>query len=166
MLRNALRETEKGGKNGCTKTGLERVSTIVEALRGNGGKAKAIFACAGQSFWREYDLPPQLPKTQIILSQRFHLKPLAALMRESRKTLIVLADRTKARVFELSDDEITELQDFFNELSAARAMASGYDGGHAERRVWNEVAHHFETIADYVKDLRARCLRPASYRMP
>ena len=111
VVRNALREAEKDGRNGCARADLERINAIVEALRGNGGKAKAIFASASQNFWREYDLPPQLPKTQVILNQRFHLKPLAALLRESRKTLIVLADRTKARVFKLSDDEITELQD-------------------------------------------------------
>jgi peptide subunit release factor 1 (eRF1) len=154
MLRNAIREAEKGGKNGCAKADLERVSAIVEALRGNGGKAKAVFACAGQNFWREYDLPPQLPKTQVILNQRFHLKPLAALMREGRKTLVVLADRTKARVFELSDDKINELQDFFNDLSRHGKSDgfAGYDGGHAERRVSNETAQHFKVIADYLKD--------------
>lgn len=153
-LRNALREAEKGGKNACARADLERVSAIVEALHGNGGKAKAIFACAGQKFWREYDLPPQLPRTQVIQNQRFHLKPLVALMRESRKTLIVLADRTKARVFELCDDKITELQDFFNELTRRGKSDgwSGYDGGHAERRVMNEAAQHFKTIADYVKE--------------
>ncbi len=154
MLRNAIREAEKGGKNGCAKVDLERVSAIVEALHGNGGKAKAIFACAGQNFWREYDLPPQLPKTQVNLNQRFHLKPLAALMREGRKTLIVLADRTKARIFKLSDDKISELQDFFNDLSRHGKSDgfAGYDGGHAERRVLNEVAQHFKTIADYLKE--------------
>ena len=154
MLRNAIRDAEKGGKGACAKADLERVSAIVEALRGNGGRGKAIFACAGQSFWREYDLPPQLPKTQVILNQRFHLKPLAALMRENRKTLIVLADRTKARVFELRNEAITELQDFFNDLSRHGKSDgfAGYDGGHAQRRVSNEAAQHFKTIADYVME--------------
>ncbi len=154
VVRNALREAEKDGKNGCARADLERISAVVEALHGNGGRAKAIFACAGQNFWREYDLPPQLPKTQVILNQRFHLKPLAALLRESRKTLIVLADRTKARVFKLSDDEITELQDFFNELTRRGKSDgfAGYDAGHAERRVSNEAAQHFKAIADYLKE--------------
>jgi peptide subunit release factor 1 (eRF1) len=154
LVRNAMRDAEKGGKNGCARADLERISGIIEALHGNGGKAKAIFACAGQNFWREYDLPPQLPKTQVIFNQRFHLKPLAALLREGRKTLIVLADRTKARVFELSNDEITELQDFFNQLTRRGKSDgfAGYDAGHAERRVMNETAHHFKAIADYVKE--------------
>jgi peptide subunit release factor 1 (eRF1) len=154
MVRNVMRESEKAGRNGCAKADLERVSAILEALHGNGGKAKAIFACAGQNFWREFDLPPQLPKTQIVLNQRFHLKPLAALLRESRKTLIVLADHTKARVFELSEGEITERQDFFNELTRRGKSDgfAGYDAGHVERRVSNEAAQHFKTIADYLKE--------------
>jgi peptide subunit release factor 1 (eRF1) len=154
MLRNAIREAEKGGKNGCAKADLERISTLVEALRGNGGRAKAIFACAGQNFWREFDLPPQLPKTQVILNQRFHLKPLTALLREARKTLVVLADRTKARVFKLSGGEISELQDFFNELTRRGKSDgfAGYDAGHAERHVMNEAAQHFKTIGEYLKD--------------
>jgi len=158
VVRTAVREAEKDGKNGCAQADLERISAIVEALHGNGGRAKAIFACAGQNFWREYDLPPQLPKTQVILNQRFHLKPLAALLRESPNTLIVLADRTKARVFKLSDDEITELQDFFNELTRRGKSDgfAGYDGGHAERRVSNEAAQHFKAIADYVKERSER----------
>lgn len=69
ILRNALRDAEKNGKNGCARQDLERVSGMIEALHGNGGRAKAIFACAGQNFWREYDLPPQLPKTQVVVSQ-------------------------------------------------------------------------------------------------
>ena len=66
----------------------------------------------------------------------------------------MLADRTKARVFELSDDKITELQDFFNELSRHGKSDgfAGYDAGHAERRVSNEAAQHFKAIADYLKE--------------
>lgn len=154
LVRNALREAEKAGRDGSARADLDRISAVVEALHGNGGKGKAIFACSGQNFWREFDLPPQLPSTQVILNQRFHLKPLAALLRESRKTLVVLADRTKARVFELSGGEISELQDFFNELTRRGKSDgfAGYDGGHAERRVMNEAAQHFKTIGEYLKE--------------
>jgi len=154
LVRNALRDMEKAGRNGSARPDLERIAGIIEGLHGNGGRAKAIFACAGQNFWREFDLPPQLPKTQVIFNQRFHLKPLAALMRESRRTLIVLADRTKARVFELTNGELAEQQDFINELTRRGKSDgfAGYDGGHAERRVMNEVAQHFKLIAEYLKE--------------
>jgi peptide subunit release factor 1 (eRF1) len=153
-LRNALRESESAGKNKCARSDMERISAILETLHGNGGKAKAIFACGGQSFWREYDLPPQLPKTQIIFNQRFHLKPLAALLREGRKAMIVLLDRTKARVFELSGGNIVEKQDFFNELTRRGKSDGwgGYDAGHVERKQMNEAAQHFKLISEYLKE--------------
>src|SRR5215470_18230354 len=95
LVNSAIREAErKGSRHKGAGPDLQRISEMIDALRSDGRKGKAIFACAGQNFWREFDLPPQLPKTQVILNQRFHLKPLAALMHESRKTLIVLADRT------------------------------------------------------------------------
>ena len=154
MVRSALREAEKGGKNACARADLERLNTLVETLHGNSGKAKAVFACAAQNFWREFDLPAHLPQTQVILNQRFHLKPLAALLRDSRKTLIALLDRTKARVFELSNDEITEQMDFFNELTRRGRSDgfAGYDAGHAERKQLNEAAQHFKLISEYLKD--------------
>jgi peptide subunit release factor 1 (eRF1) len=154
MVRSALREAEKGGKNACARADLERINNLVESLHGNSGKAKAIFACADQNFWREFDLPPHLPKTQVVLNQRFHLKPLAALLRDARKALIVLLDRTKARVFELSNDEITEQMDFFSELTRRGRSDgfAGYDAGHAERKQLNEAVQHFKLIADYLKE--------------
>lgn len=154
MVRSALRDAEKGGKNACARADLERINAMVETLHGNGGKAKAIFACASQNFWQEFDLPANLPRTQVILNQRFHLKPLAALLREERKTLIVLLDRTKARVFQMSNGEIVEQQDFFNELTRRGRSDGwgGYDAGHAERKQLNEAAQHFKQIGEYLKE--------------
>jgi peptide subunit release factor 1 (eRF1) len=154
MVRTALREAQKGGKNACARADLERINALVETLHGNGGKAKVIFACADQNFWREYDLPANLPRTQVILNQRFHLKPLTALLHEERKTLIVLLDRTKARVFEISNGDISEQMDFFNELTRRGRSDGwgGYDAGHAERKQLNEAAQHFKQIGDYLKE--------------
>ena len=154
VVRGALREAEKGGRNACARADLERINAMVETLHGNNGRAKAIFACARQNFWREFDLPPQLPKTQVIFNQRFHLKPLAALLDRSRKAMVVLVDRTKARVFELAKGEITEKQDFVNELTRRGRSEGwgGYDAGHVERRQSHEAMQHFKTISGYLKE--------------
>ena len=151
-VRTALHDAEKGGRNACARADLERISSFVETLNGNGGKAKAIFACADQKFWREFDLPAQLPKTQIVFNQRFHLKPLVAPFAQSRKVLVVLADRTKARVFEYSDDQIAEQQDFVNELTRRGKSDgfAGYDAGHTERRQSHEAQQHFKVISEYL----------------
>src|SRR5215471_17552003 len=58
MVRSALREAEKDGKNGCTKADLERISGMLDPLNGS-GQAKAIFACGKAGFWKEFDIPAQ-----------------------------------------------------------------------------------------------------------
>jgi peptide subunit release factor 1 (eRF1) len=153
MIRGALREAEKSGKNGSTRADLERISSMLDPARGNGGKAKAIFACGKDNFWREFDVPAQLLQSRIGVSQRFRLKPLAAVLDGEQRACIVLADRTKARVFALVNDEISEKQDFVNELTRRGKSDgfAGYDAGHAERKQMNEAMQHFKTVADYIE---------------
>ena len=110
---------------------------MTDALRSNGRKAKAVFACAASGFWREFDLPARLPKTNLILNRRFHLKPLAAIFDGMQHACVALVDRSKARVFEITDDMIVEKLDFINELTRRGRSDGwgGYDAGHVERAV-------------------------------
>jgi peptide subunit release factor 1 (eRF1) len=153
LIRNALREAEKLGKNGRTRADLERINEIVDPANGNGGKAKAIFACSAKGFWREFDIPGQLLKPKVAISQRFHLKPLAAVLDGEQRAYILLADRTKARVFELVNDDIAEKEDFINELTRRGKSDgySGYDAGHAERKAMNEALQHFKLVAEHIE---------------
>jgi len=153
LIRNALREAEKHGKNGSTRSDLEKINGMVDPLHGSGGKAKAIFACSKQGFWREFDIPAQLLKPEVAVSQRFHLKALGAVMDGEQRACILLADRSKARVFELLNDEVVEKEDFINELTRRGRSAgyAGYDAGHAERKVMNEASQHFKLLADRIE---------------
>ena len=89
LIRNALREAEKHGKNGSTRSDLEKIDNMVDPLHGSGGKAKAIFACGQQGFWREFDIPAQLLTPKVAVSQRFHLKPLAAVLDGEQRACVV-----------------------------------------------------------------------------
>lgn len=153
LIRTALRDAEQHGKNGCARADLEKIGDMVDPLHGSSGKAKAIFACSQQQFWREFDIPAQLLKPKVAISQRFHLKPLAAVLDGEQRACVLLADRTKARVFELTNDEIAEKEDFVNELTRRGKSAgyAGYDAGHAERKVMNEAAQHFKLVADRIE---------------
>jgi peptide subunit release factor 1 (eRF1) len=153
MIRGALRDAEKRGKNGSTRSDLERISNMIDPLHGSAGKAKAIFACGQTGFWREFDVPGQLLKPKIAISHRFHLKPLAAVLDGEQRACILLADRTKARVFELMNETITEKQDFINELTRRGKSDGygGYDAGHAERKQSNEAMQHFKIVADHIE---------------
>ena len=153
LIRDALREVEKHGKNGSTRADLERINGMVDPVHGNGGKAKAIFACGAKGFWREFDIPGQLLKPKVAISQRFHLKPLAAVLDGEQRACVLLADRTMARVFELVNDQIGEKEDFINELTRRGKSDgyAGYDAGHAERKVMNEAQQHFKLVAEHIE---------------
>jgi peptide subunit release factor 1 (eRF1) len=154
LAREALRKLESKEKKDGTRADIERVVRLSSELRSNGTHAKAVFACAGQDFWREYDLPAQLPGTQLVVDRHFHLKPLAHLLGASPRLGIVLVDRHRARVFDLRLGELTEREGLFQPLSRKGRSDgyAGYDGGHAQRRVDDEVRQHFKTVSEVLKD--------------
>jgi peptide subunit release factor 1 (eRF1) len=151
MIRSALHEAQKNGRNGTTREDLERIGSMIDPLHGH-GKGKAIFACSQAGFWREFDVPGLLT-SRVGVSQRFRLKPLVSVLDAEQRACIVLADRSKARVFALVNDDISEKQDFINELTRRGKSDGwgGYDAGHAERKQMNEAMQHFKLIADHIE---------------
>ncbi|MGO8794657.1 MAG: hypothetical protein ACLQLC_07530 [Candidatus Sulfotelmatobacter sp.] len=156
--REALRQLEGNGshkgKVEAARADLERILRMSEEFRGNGVHAKGVFACSGQGFWREYDLPPQLGGTQLKISRHFQLKPLAQLLGAFPRLGVVLLDRYRARLFDLRLGELSEREDFFHPKPRRGKSDgfAGYDGGHAERRVADEARQHFKRVAEVIKD--------------
>src|SRR5271166_837365 len=112
LVRKALRE-ERVGKDSFARADLDRILALAESLHGNQARAKAVFACGARNFWREFDLPPQLPATQLFVNRQFHLKPLAQLLGAQPRLAVALVDRQKARFFDLRLDELTESEGLF-----------------------------------------------------
>ncbi|HME36323.1 MAG TPA: host attachment protein [Candidatus Sulfotelmatobacter sp.] len=165
LAREALRTLESKGpegkeKNGkekkdCARADLDRILRLSGELRSNGTQGKAVFACAGQNLWREYDVPASLPGTQLFVDRHFHLKPLAHLLGAFPLLGIVLVDRHRARIFDLRLGELTEREDLFHpQPRRGRSDGfAGYDGGHAQRRVEDETRQHFKNVAEALKEL-------------
>lgn len=153
LAREASRGLESQGKKDCGRADIERILQFSADLRSNGTHGKAVFACAAQNLWREYDVPPSLPRTQLFVDRRFHLKPLAHLLGASPLLGVVLVDRHRARIFDLRLGELTERQDLFHPLPRRGRSDgfAGYDGGHAERRVEDEARQHFKNVAESLK---------------
>src|ERR1700751_2381683 len=99
LVRQALREAEQHGKNACARDDLERILDVANQLHGNRAKAKAVFAAGSKSLWREFDLPPQLPGTQLFVNRRFHLKPMAAIVAMRPPLGVVLLDPQREPLF-------------------------------------------------------------------
>lgn len=160
LVRQALRETEKNGRNGCARLDLQRILDLAAGLHGNQTRAKAVFACAIRNIWREFDLPPQLGRTQLFVNRSFHLKPLAVILGAQPHLWVALLDRHRARFFDLHLDELKEGEALFHALPRrGRGDGfAGYDAGHAERRVHDEVLHHFKNVAEYLKQGQEKSL--------
>jgi peptide subunit release factor 1 (eRF1) len=155
LVRNALRESAKNGKNGFVKSDLNRILALAESLHGNQARAKAIFACGERNFWREFDLPPQFAPTQLFVNRQFHLKPLAQLVGAQPRLWAAIVDRQRARFFDLRLDELRELEGLFRTPPVRQGRSdgfAGYDGGHTQRRIEDEARHHFKDVAERVKD--------------
>jgi peptide chain release factor subunit 1 len=153
LVRQALREAEKHGKDSCARADLGRILEIAGNLHGNQARAKAVFASSTKRVWREFDLPPQLPGTQLFVNRRFHLKPLAALLGAQPALCVALVDRQRGRFFDLRVDELKERADLFHSLPRSRSDGyGGYNAGHVERRVANEFNQHYKQVADRLKE--------------
>jgi peptide subunit release factor 1 (eRF1) len=154
LVRNALRDAEKNGKNGSARADLNRILDIAGHLHGNQAKAKAIFACGHKNIWREFDLPPTLPSTALFVNKRFHLKPLASLLGAQPRLCVAVVDRQRARLFDLRLNHLKEREGLFRSLPRhGRSDGfAGYDAGHSERRVADETMHHFKEVADKLSE--------------
>lgn len=154
LVKEALHRAERAGKNGSVRADLMRILELSERLRGNQGKAKAVFACSAKDFWREFDVPARaLPSTNLQMNNRFHLRPLATLNESLQKACACLVDRNKARFFEMQGENITEQEGLVGELSRPRTDGfEGYDAGHVERRSDNEAMNHFKRVAERLLD--------------
>jgi len=155
LAREATRNLEAKGKKDCARLDIERIVRLSGEFRSNGTHGKAVFACAGQDLWQEYDLPPTLGSTQLFVDRHFHLKPLAHLLGASPLLGIVLIDRHRARIFDLRLGELTEREDLFHPVPRRGRSDGfgGYEGGHAQRRVEDEVRQHFKNVAVALKEL-------------
>lgn len=153
LVRQALREAEKSGRNACARADLQRILELAAGWQADRTHAKAVFACGSRNIWREVDLPPQLAKTQLFVNRRFHLKELAVVLGGQPRLWVALVDRHRARFFALHLDEVKEQESLFRPLPRrGRGDGfAGYDAGHAERSVHDEVLHHFKNVAELLK---------------
>ena len=158
LAREAMRQLEDKGKRDCAREDIERILRLSSELRSNGTHGKAIFACAARNVWREFELAAELGSTQMFVDRHFHLKPLAHLLGASPLVAIVLMDKHRARIFDLRLRELTERDDLFHPLSRRGRSDGfgGYVGGHAQRRVEDEVRQHFKNVAALLKELQER----------
>ena len=153
LAREALRSLQSEGKKDGARADMDRILRQSDEWRSNKTHGKAVFACAAQNLWREYDVPASLPSTQLFVDRHFHLKPIAHLLGALPLLGVVLVDRHRARIFDLRLGELTEREDLFHPLPRRGRSDgfAGYDGGHAQRRAEDEARQHFKNVGESLK---------------
>ncbi len=148
LVREVQRERERNGHRKAARGDLERITHLAEHLNGNHSRAKAIFACEQQGIWREFDVPARLAKTALLVNRRFHLKPLSTVLEETRRSVVALVDRKRARLFDVVLDEVKPLEDFTDE-SPRQGKSDGFAGyaaGHVERHAGTFAVRHYQNV--------------------
>jgi hypothetical protein len=158
LVRDTRRALDRNGSSDPLRETLDRIAEMGERLHGNSSRAKAVFACPEKDLWREFDIPADLGQTQLLVNNRFHLKPLAAAVAASPRAIVALADRESARIFDLSLDGMKLREEIFHEVPRRVRTEGfgGYDGGRIERHIDNEVMRHFKKFADRLQEIRTR----------
>jgi peptide subunit release factor 1 (eRF1) len=156
LVRNVLHKAERNGHHLALRDDLRKILEVAEHLHGNHSRGKVIFACQEQGIWRELDVPPRLGRSSMVVNSRFRLQPLVAAYSGSPKTCVALVDRLKARIFALQEEELIEKPElYFGNLPPVGKSDGyrGYDAGHRERHVENEVRYHFKLFAESLQAL-------------
>lgn len=158
LVRKTLHELQLNGLNRQATEDLEKILHLAEGLHGNQARAKAVFACAGRSLWREFDLPPVPGVTKLFVNRRFHLKPLAPVFSDHPRLCLALIDRQSARFFDVQFDRISEQSSMLDPVPRHGRSDGylGYNAGHQERHTEDEVRRHYVRAADFLKDSAER----------
>jgi peptide subunit release factor 1 (eRF1) len=159
LVRDIMRKAGRNGNSAALRQDLDRILQIAEGLHGNHSRGKVIFACREQGIWRELDIPPRVGQSAIKVNSRFHLRPLVHAYSGLPRTCIALVNRKKARLFELRENEISQHLDleFGPSPHVPRSDGfQGYEAGHRERRVDNQVMQHFKMFAESLLSLSHR----------
>jgi len=158
LVRKTLHELQLNGIHRLVTSDLEKILQLAEALHGNHERVKAVFACASRGQWREFDLPPVPSGTKLFVNRRFHLKPLAPVFSEHPPLWLALIDRKLARFLEVQFDRVHEQGSMLDPVPRHGRSDGylGYNAGHAERHVEDEVRRHYGRAAEFLKDAAER----------
>jgi peptide subunit release factor 1 (eRF1) len=129
---------------------VQRIESAISGLKGNGGRAKVIFACGSKGVWREFDAPGDFG-CRMDVGANFTLAPLIAQQQGRRRYCIALADRNRARLLLLEAREIAEHSQVIDEDDREKIRTTGTGkSAHLERRKDEQARKHFCFLADHL----------------
>ena len=138
------------GMSPADREDVQRILETVSDLKGNGGRAKVIFACWSKGIWRELDAPGDFG-CRMDVGSSFALAPLIAQQQGRRRYCIALADRNRARLLLLEAREISEHTQLIDEDNKEKIRTTGTGkSAHLERKKDEQARRHFCFLADHL----------------
>jgi peptide subunit release factor 1 (eRF1) len=158
MVRRTIQELELAERGKDAIGDLRRILEVAERLHGNQARGKAVFACSARNLWREFDLPAPPLSSRLFVNRRFHLNPIAALYSDYPRLCAAIVDRQNASFLDIEFDQVRRRKDSSATLPRQGRSDGfgGYDAGHSQRHVEDEVRKHFSGVAEYLKGCAER----------
>jgi peptide chain release factor subunit 1 len=107
----------------------------------------ALFACSGAGLFDAFQLTAPIDEHRLYVADRPHLYPLARVLDEYRRYLVLVADTNSARLFVLAANAVEETHDIENAKTKRHKMG-GTSQARYQRHVDNDRLHHIKEIAD------------------
>jgi len=126
----------------------ERIGAYLEGLdRSTNGLA--LFACHGAELFEAFQLAAPIGAHRLSVSTQPHLYPLARLLDEYRRYLVLLADTNRARIFVFAANE-AERKSEIEGQKTKRHKVGGMSQARYQRHVENYHLQHASEIADVI----------------
>jgi hypothetical protein len=147
--KDRIQQALQKGNNSVGRADVQRALETVAEMKGNGGRAKVIFACNREKLWREFDVPGEFA-VRAEAGPAFALAPLVAQERTQKRYCIALADRNRARLLLLEGGEIAEHSQVLDEeqekvRTTGTSKAQIYD-----RRKEEQVRRHYQFLGSHL----------------
>jgi peptide subunit release factor 1 (eRF1) len=118
----------------------------------------ALFACSGAGLFEAFQLAAPIDAHRLYVSDRPHLYPLARLLDEYRRYLVLLADEHSARLFVFAANAVERTEGIENPKTK-RHKVGGMAQARYQRHVDNYRLHHAKEIADTIaRTVRAEAI--------
>jgi peptide subunit release factor 1 (eRF1) len=114
-----------------------------------GARGVAVFCCSGEGWWREQTLPVPVP-ARIIQEATFYVRPLAGVLDEYRRIMLVLIDRRRASLYQIQMGQ-AQRTDILGDVPS-RVREAGFRG-YAERTIHRHTEEH---VRRHLEDVAAR----------
>lgn len=107
----------------------------------------ALFACSGADLFEAIQLAAPIPEHRLYLSDQPHLYPLARLIDEYQRYVVLLADTCSARIYVCAGNTLEKAQRITGTKTKHHKMG-GWSQARYQRHTENYHLHHAKEVAD------------------